>query len=121
MSQSEIHACEDRRFQAMVGGDASALEQLLSDDLIYTHSSGSLDTKASLIDGIRTGRFAYQQIERPQEDIRVYGDSAVVAGQARISLGGANPRVLNLRYTDVWVKRPQGWQMVAWQSTPLPA
>ena len=23
-------------------------------------------------------------------------------------------------YTDVWVKGPKGWQMTAWQSTPLP-
>jgi ketosteroid isomerase-like protein len=120
-SQGEIRSCEDRRFQAMVAGDAAALGALLGDDLVYTHSSASVDSKASLIEGIRSGRFSYQKIERPQEEIRVYGPSAVVTGQARISLGGANPRVLNLRYTDVWVRGEQGWQMVAWQSTPMPA
>jgi ketosteroid isomerase-like protein len=120
-SQGEIRSHEDRRFQAMVAADVAALEALLGDDLVYTHSSASLDTKASLIEGIRTGRFSYQKIERPREEIRVYGPSAVVTGQARIELGGASPRVLNLRYTDVWVKRERGWQMVAWQSTPMPA
>jgi ketosteroid isomerase-like protein len=120
-AQSEIHSHEDRRFQAMVAGDVEALDALLSDDLVYTHSSSSLDTKSSLIEGIRSKRFAYQQIERPEEQIRVYGQSAVVTGHARISLGGANPRVLNLRYLDVWVRREAGWQMVAWQSTPIPA
>ena len=45
-----------------------------------------------------------------------------MAGQARIELLGANgPRTLNLRYTDVWVKGAGGWQMVAWQSTPIPS
>ena len=120
-TQSEVHSHEDRRFQAMVAGDVASLEALLADDLVYTHSSSSVDTKASLIDGIRSKRFAYQQIERPEEQIRVYGQSAVVTGHARISLGGANPRVLNLRYLDVWVRREAGWQMVAWQSTPIPA
>jgi hypothetical protein len=31
------------------------------------------------------------------------------------------PTLLNSRYTDVWRKEPKGWQMVAWQSTPIPA
>ncbi|MFO1532478.1 MAG: hypothetical protein ABR562_02075 [Thermoplasmatota archaeon] len=48
-------------------------------------------------------------------------DPQTGAMRARIDLGGANPRTLNLRYTDVWVKGPSGWRMVAWQSTPLPA
>jgi ketosteroid isomerase-like protein len=46
----------------------------------------------------------------------------VVTGQVRIQLlSGGQPKKLNSRFTNVWVKRPQGWQMVAWQSTPLPA
>ena len=119
-SQAEVHASEDRRYAAMVAADVSALEQVLADDMIYTHSSSSVDTKASLIELIRSGRSVYRRIERPEEKIRIYGQSAVVTGQARIELGGDSPRTLNLRYTNVWVKNPGGWQMVAWQSTRLP-
>ncbi len=119
-AEQEIRALEDQRFQAMIAGDAATLERLLSDQLVYTHSNAGVDSKASLVDGIRTGRFAYQRIERPDQAIVVHGETAVVAGHARMELGGANPRTLNLRYTDVWVKGPGGWQMVAWQSTPIP-
>jgi len=105
----------------MVAGDAAALGRLLSDQLVYTHSNARVDTKTSLIEAITSKRSNYQKIERPEEAIRVYGDAAVVAGQARIELGGPSPRTLNLRYTDVWVKAAAGWQMVAWQSTPIPA
>ena len=119
-AQAEVHASEDRRYAAMVAADAAALEQVLADDMIYTHSNSSVDTKASLIELIRSGRSVYRKIERPEEKIRVYGQSAVVTGQARIELGGGSPRTLNLRYTNVWVKNPAGWQMVAWQSTRLP-
>jgi hypothetical protein len=31
------------------------------------------------------------------------------------------PKTLNSAYTNVWIKGAKGWQMVAWQSTPLPA
>jgi ketosteroid isomerase-like protein len=120
-SEGDIRALEDRRFAAMAAADVAALDELLGEDLIYTHSSSSLDTKASLIEGIRTKRFSYQKFEREQERIRVYGDSAVVAGQVRISLGGSAPRVLSLRYLDVWARGAGGWQMVAWQSTVIPS
>ena len=117
MSQAEISALEDQRFRAQVGGDVDALERLLSDQLVYTHSSASVDTKASFIESIRTRR-PYQNVERSGEEVRLHGDTAVVTGQARIDLNGG--RQLNLRYTDVWVKGADGWRMVAWQSTRLP-
>jgi len=120
--EPEIRSLEERRFQAMVTADVAALEQLLGDDLVYTHSSASVDTKASLIDGIRTKRFTYQKIDRSEERIRVYGDSAVVTGQGRMELLGTDGvRVLDIRYVDVWVRSQRGWQMVAWQSTRIPA
>jgi ketosteroid isomerase-like protein len=117
MSQAEISSLEDQRFQAQVGGDLDALERLLSDQLVYTHSSASVDTKASFIESIKTRR-PYQKVERSGEEVRLHGDTAVVTGQARIDLNGG--RQLNLRYTDVWVKSADGWRMVAWQSTRLP-
>jgi ketosteroid isomerase-like protein len=121
-TEAEIRAHEDRRFQAMVAGDGPALEKLLHDGLVYTHSSASVDSKASFIDAVVSRRSGYQKIERPEEQVRVYGDAAVVTGRARIELQNAGgQRVLNLRYTDVWVKGPEGWQMAAWQSTMIPA
>jgi ketosteroid isomerase-like protein len=52
----------------------------------------------------------------------VHGDCAVVTGQVRIELlADGKPKTLNSAYTNVWIKGAKGWQMVAWQSTPLPA
>ena len=30
------------------------------------------------------------------------------------------PKLLNSRYTDVWIMGMKGWQMVVWQSTSIP-
>ncbi|HJY78516.1 MAG TPA: nuclear transport factor 2 family protein [Burkholderiales bacterium] len=121
-SKETIRLLESRRYRAMCEADAKTLEELLGDSLVYTHSYGGADTKASYLDGIRSKKWVYQEVERPIEDIQVHGDCAVVTGQVRIQLlSGGQPKKLNSRFTNVWVKRPQGWQMVAWQSTPLPA
>ena len=121
-SKETIRLLESRRYRAMCEADAATLDELLADSLVYTHSYGGADTKASYLDGIRSKKWIYQAVERPIEDIQVHGDCAVVTGQVRIELlSSGQPKKLNSRFTNVWVKGAKGWQMVAWQSTPLPA
>jgi ketosteroid isomerase-like protein len=52
-----IAALEDRRFAAMCARDWATLDELLSDDLSYTHSSARVDSKASYIQGMRDNIF----------------------------------------------------------------
>jgi ketosteroid isomerase-like protein len=119
---ADIKKLEDRRFQAMIDGDFDTLDKLLGDDLIYTHSTGQSDTRAEYIAQCKNGRFKYSKIERPIENIQVYGDTVVVTGHTKMDvIADGKPKVLNSRYTDVWIRSPKGWQMVVWQSTPIPA
>jgi ketosteroid isomerase-like protein len=119
---AEIKKLEDRRFQAMIDSDFDALDKLLGDDLIYTHSTGQSDSRAEYITQLKRGAFKYLKIERPIENIQVYGDTVVVTGHMKMdALVGGKPRLLNGRYTDVWIRGPKGWQMEVWQSTPIPA
>ena len=116
-----IRELESRRFRAMIEGDAGALDALLADTLVYTHSYGGADSKQTYLDGVRSKKWVYRKIERPKEDIQVHGDCVIVTGQVRIELiAEGTPKTLKSAYTDVWVKGPKGWQMTAWQSTPLP-
>jgi ketosteroid isomerase-like protein len=118
-----IKGLEDRRYKAMCEADAAALQELLADTLVYTHSYGGADSKASYMEGIRAKKWQYKKIERPKEHIELYGEGcAVVTGQVRIELlSDGKPKTLNSAYTNVWIKGSKGWQMVAWQSTPLTA
>ena len=120
--KAEIKKLEDRRFQAMIDSDFDTLEKLLGDDLIYTHSSGQADTRAEYIALCKKGVFKYLKIERPIENIQVYGTTVVVTGHAKMDvLIEGNRKLLNSRYTDVWINGSNGWRMVVWQSTPIPA
>ena len=120
--QENIRQLEDRRYRAMCEADAGALETLLADTLVYTHSYGGADSKSTYLDGIRSKKWLYRKIERPKENIQMHGDCAVITGQVRIELlSEGMPKTLNSAFTNVWIKGAKGWQMVAWQSTPLPA
>ena len=67
MAKDTIRQLEDRRYRAMCEADAAALDQLLADTLVYTHSYGGADSKATYLDGIRAKKWVYRKIERPKE------------------------------------------------------
>ena len=52
MSEQEILGLEDQRFGAMIARDFAALDKLVHDQLLYTHSSGVTDTKKSWIESM---------------------------------------------------------------------
>jgi ketosteroid isomerase-like protein len=116
-----VKALDQKRFDAMTKNDLDTLGTLLADDLTYHHSSGSADTKAAYIETLRTGKTRYHTIEPSEVKVRVYGNTAIVTGLAKLSFT-SNGQVTNtqLRYTDVWVQKGKAWQMVSWQSTRLP-
>ena len=117
----EILALEERRFAATTAGDTAALGELFHDELVYTHSNSIVDTKASLIDAIASGRTRYISARRSETKARVYGDAALVTGRVALDVyaRGAQ-RALYLSYLAVWTRSAQGWKFVGWQSTPVP-
>ena len=120
-SEPDVRTLDARRFDAMVKGDTAALDGLLADDLVYTHASGKVDSKASFLDDIKTGQLRYKVIRPEDPKLSVYGDTAVATGLAAVEVNNHGQELnMKLRYTDVWVNRGGKWQMVAWQATRLP-
>lgn len=112
---------DKKRMQAMAAKDYAALNAIIADDLIYTHSSARLDTKQSLIGNMQSGSTVYQSVEPSDVKAQDLGDSVVLTGVAKIKvMTGGKPNVFTVRFTDVYAKRGGNWQMVAWQSTRLP-
>jgi ketosteroid isomerase-like protein len=121
-SEKEILALEDKRYAAMTGGDFDALEALLHDQLIYTHSSSVTDTKAIWLAAQRAGKTRYKSAAFTERKVRMLGDTALVTGKAQIEAEiNGQPRTLKLVFLNAWTKTPQGWKFIAWQSTPQPA
>lgn len=111
-----------KRMRAMVAKDVETLESLLADDLIYTHSSARLDTKRSLIQGMVSGATVYTGVKPSDVKAQDLGDTVVLTGIAHIEVvSNGTPNAFGVRFTDVYTRRDDRWQMVTWQSTRLPA
>ena len=122
MTEKELLALEERRFAAMIARDFAKLDTLVHEQLLYTHSSGVTDTKASWLQSMQSGRVKYQSAKCSEQKVRMFGDMALITGRAHIEAEIAGePKTLKLLFLNAWTHTPQGWQFVAWQSTPLPA
>jgi hypothetical protein len=121
MNKNDILALEQRRFKAMIAGDAGELETLLHRDLKYTHSSGAVDSKDSYTRGVREKLWDYQSIKTSSETVSVHDDTALVHCRLQIDLEvkGA-PRQVDSIALTVWIKDEGRWQVLAVHSTPDP-
>jgi hypothetical protein len=113
--EQKILTLEAKRIAAMVRKDIPTLDALLGDDLSYTHSAGTTDTKASFITLIKE-RGRYLGIDYSGTQVIPFGgNTVVVRGRALIRLE-ATPSYTVL-FLDVWALRDGAWKMVAWQAT----
>ena len=120
-SESALRALELKRFEAQVNADASALGELLADDLEYVHSNGDLDSKQSFIDSLTTGKRDYASTLATIESIRFFKGVAIIRGKAKVTVIDAGvSRDLHIGYTDMWVQNDGKWRMTAWRSARLP-
>jgi len=118
---NEIKALEDKRYRAMLDGDTAVLDELCSDDLIYTHSKGDHDDKRSYLQKVGSRYFTYLEIEHPADRILVVQGAALVTGRmtANVSVAGRGIVHVDNRYLAVWVREYGGWKFVAYQPTPI--
>ena len=116
----QIQALDREWAQACVQADIGKLEQILSDDLTYTHSSGQKQTKAEFIATVREGKTRYRSIEFEQSIARIYGNAAVTNNQVRVNLTVDGRDVsVHARFLHVWIKQHGRWQLAAHQGTKI--
>jgi ketosteroid isomerase-like protein len=74
-----IEALEEKLRQAMLDSDVEALDKLIADDLVFTMHTGLVINRQDDLEAHRTGIQKFTKIDLDDQQIRHYGDCAVVA------------------------------------------
>lgn len=116
-----VLALEDERVAALCTQDAETLERLLSDSMVYVHSTGLLDTKETFLGHVRNGPIQYKTFERRAvEAYQASTSTVIIRGEAAVGVEfDGNPLDLDFRYLAVWVKHDEAWRFEAWQSSSI--
>lgn len=117
--RSELGKVSEQLYAALLKGDASVLERLLSDDFVGIHGNGTIETKAEYLASTRSGAFTYQKYDVRDSRVRIYGGTAVVDALVTFTgtAGGKPFTGVDLRVTRIWVRQQGGWKCVEYQVT----
>ena len=121
-SESALKAADKERVEAMQSGNREQLGRLFSDELRYAHSNGIIDTKASFMEILSTGKTKYLGYDYEERSFSFPAPGiALMTGRAHIKAeaGGALMDSV-LGFLAVWREEQGQWRFLAWQSCRLP-
>lgn len=118
-----LKAADDERVAAILAADKARLDVIFSDDLRYAHSTGSVDTKASYIESIVSGKLKYHAIEYQERNFTFPAPNiALMTAKVRMKSTSASGET-DFPYSILAVFRQENgkWRFLAWQSSRLAA
>ena len=121
-SAADVEKMEQKRLRAVIEADMPTLNAIYADDFFYNTSSGPSLTKSEYLPRYASGELKVNAVDSEARNIRIYDNTALVTGIAHVTLTTkGETKTVHLRYLNVWVKRANGWVLVARQGTNLPA
>src|SRR5262249_45841026 len=102
--------------------DIAALQTMLSDDFLATSSRGELRNRAMELEDLKPNQgYTIDDLHLDDIRVRLFDNTAVVMGRQILEVRyNKQPLTSILRYTRVWVKHRDRWQILAQQLTALP-
>jgi len=115
-------AAAERLRVVMIDPDKARLEALVADEIVYGHSSGRVDTKASFIADLLNGNSDFVTLDITDQTVKVMQDVTVIHHTltAKTNDRGVAGNV-KLLVLQVWQRREGTWVLVARQAVRFPA
>ena len=111
--EKEVLAAMHALAEAVVKRDVAALQRILHDELVYSHSDTRAQTKADLLKEAQENR-GPGGVALAEPKVHVYGSTAIIRGRVG-NAKGVQPN--SPHAVAVFIKGPQGWQIVARTAT----
>jgi ketosteroid isomerase-like protein len=115
-----VHSAVEEIVAAIARNDADGFDRLSTPDYTFVNPAGLVWTKAQYLGRIRSGDLKVESYTRDEENIRVYGNTAVVIYRST-PRGTFNGQELSnqRRVTSIFVKDGGRWLTAGRQSTPI--
>ena len=120
-AEDAVAAVEQRRIDALITSDIHVLDEIIDEHCTHIESNGTSRTKAAFLADVAKREFSFDLFEIEENHIRIFGDTAVVAGTYRNIVrvrGNPNP-VKHARHLRIYVNRGGSWKLVAHQATEI--
>lgn len=117
----EIRRLETHWTELLDKGDTTSLLQIWSKDYVVNNPNGKIVTPKQIISLMKSGH-KFPAVERIIEKITFNQDIAIVMGKELQQPANMPPNKeewIPRRFTNVWIKTKNGWQLAARQSSKV--
>jgi uncharacterized protein (TIGR02246 family) len=113
-TEKAVAALEQQWLQAQKASNPDLVAPLLADKIVSTSEEGKVTGRAEILADLKSQKWT--SAEYADVRVNVFGDTAIATGIFKGKGTDASGKALdeNVRWTDTWVKMPNGkWQCVA--------
>lgn len=119
-TEKTVAALEKQWMQSQKTNNPDLVAPLVADKFIGTGADGKLTDRAQLLADAKASK--YDSMEYEDVKVTVFGNTAIATGGSRAkgTDEAGKPMDTHVRWTDTWVKMPNGkWQCVASHVSPI--
>ena len=120
-SEADVVTAIDQLMKGMIAADENILKAFLTDELVYVHSNGRVQSKSDLITEILSDERRFLSIETLDQTIQMGKDAAVVqhifAAETKNKDGELGSLRVNIM--QVWQLQNGNWKLLARQGYKL--
>ena len=117
-TEKAVAALEQQWLQSQKTNNPDIVAPLLADKFMNTGSDGKVMSKAEMLADSKATK--YDSIDYEDVKVAVFGDTDIATGGSKAKGTDASGKPIDehVRWTDTWVKMPNGkWQCVASQQS----
>jgi hypothetical protein len=120
-AEDAVAAVEQRRIDALLTADINMLDGIIDAHCTHIESDGISRTKARFLEDVAQRAFSFDLFEIEENHIRIFGETAIVAGTYRniVRVRGQRNPMKHARHLRVYVHRSGSWKLVAHQATEI--
>jgi ketosteroid isomerase-like protein len=113
-SEDEIRILEKQEVTAFLTQDYKTLDKLWDKNLIVNSAKNLIEHNAQEVkDLLKAGVIKNAEMERTVEEVSIHENVAISMGSEIVkSMQG---KVVKRRFTNIWLKTPDGWKLTASQ------
>ena len=119
-TEKAVAALEQQWLQSQKTNNPDLLAPLLADKFVNTSNEGKVTGRTETLATAKATK--YDSVDYDDLKVTVFGNAAIATGTftAKGTDSAGKPMDMNERFTDTWVKMPNGkWQCVASQGSTI--
>jgi hypothetical protein len=104
----------------LISKNIDSLKMMLDKRCLYIHSNGWTQSAEEVVSDLQSGKMVYSQVTITESLARQFESMVIVTGKGRFQgKVSEKPFDLSLAFTEVYVRRKDGWKLVSRQSAKL--